>query len=77
MRSLETHLEGGKVTPETANMEGSSSFGELLLERLKSETQAKMQLQREMLDMAQQNLDAELNANRLALEMETLRQERC
>lgn len=69
----ETQLEGGKITPLN-NLE--SPHGEMLLERLKSEAQAKLQLQREMVDMAQKNLESQLNADRLAFELEALRQEK-
>lgn len=71
-------LEGGAVPPDQPlDSEGPSPGGDLLA-RLKQEAQAKLQLQRELVELTQQGLDNQFAAaDGLALEVEGLKQERC
>lgn len=73
-RGLDRQLEGGAGLAAPAPV---SLHGEALLLRLKNEALAKLQLQREMTNMAQENLENQFQADRLALEVESLKQEKC
>ena len=71
-------LEGGADLPDRPQESGGPSHGAELLAKMKQEAQAKLQLQKEMVELAQQSLDSQFAAaDSLALEVEGLKHERC